>query len=66
MFGLQIELVGGRDFVGLIPSIDIAHRVASVFSGRMSVGCDLLAQRGFTLDPAPSLGKRQKKTLLAA
>src|ERR1700757_1278425 len=62
----QIQLIAGCDLIGFVPIVDIAHSVAAIFSRRVGVGSDLLAQRGFTLDLPPSLGEGQEKALFAA
>ena len=35
IFGLQIQLVGGRDIEGFVPGIDIAHCITAKFSRRV-------------------------------
>ena len=62
---LQIEFVVGRDLVDLIPSIDIAYCIASIFSRRVRVGFELLTQRSFGLEFPPSLCEGQEKALFA-
>ena len=66
IFRLQVQLVAGRDVVGLVPCLDIADRIASIFPRRMSVGFDLPAKGRFALNFPPPLGKRQEKSLLAS
>src|SRR5262249_32006275 len=62
---LKIEFVAGRGLVLLVPRIDIAHGIASIFSRRMGISLELLTKRSFRLEFAPSLGKRQKETLFS-
>ena len=66
IFGLQIQLGARLNHVGLVPSLDIAHRIASIFTRRMSVRSNLPSQPRVVLDLPPSLGERQKKALFAA
>src|SRR5581483_9140608 len=66
IFRLQIELGSRRDLVRFVPGVHIAHRVTPVFPRWMSVGCDLLAQRSFTLNLAPSLGEGQEEPLITS
>lgn len=44
VLGLEIEFIAGRYMVDLIPPISIAHGIASIFSGRVRVGFQLLTQ----------------------
>src|SRR5215472_5740070 len=62
---LKIELVAGRGLVLVVPGIDIAHGIASIFSRRMRISVELLTKGSFGLELAPSLGKRQKETLFS-
>src|SRR5215469_564241 len=65
IFRLKIEFVAGRGLVLVVPRIDIAHGIASIFSRRMGIGLELLTKCSFRLEFAPSLGKRQKETLFS-
>jgi hypothetical protein len=65
ILGLQIKLIAGRDPKGFVPRFNIADRIATILAGRMGVGGDLPAQRGFALSFPPSLGESQKEALLA-
>jgi hypothetical protein len=55
---LQIEFIAWRDLVDLIPAIDIAHCIASIFARRVGISFDLLMERSFSLEFSLSLCER--------
>src|SRR5215469_2076891 len=66
ILGFYVQPVPGHNVEGLIPTVDIAYSVTSIFPRRVSISCDLLPQRCFALNLPPSLGKRQEKPLFPA
>src|SRR5579885_1319974 len=63
---LHIQPIPRYNSEGLVPSVDIAHGVASIFARRMCISGNLPAQCVLTLDLPPSPGERKKKALLTA
>lgn len=51
----EVELVSGQHLVGVVPRVEVAHRVSSVLRGRMAVGHHLAAQRLLAALLAPAL-----------
>jgi hypothetical protein len=42
---LQIEFIAWRDLVDLIPALDIAHCIASIFARRVRISFDLVRSK---------------------